>query len=254
MINASLLWELLLPDALFVVKNVSLRLRIAFRIGYPEDLSCLCALIPSSKKIKGKDTAANRRRKNEYGQVNSARVKVRWVKLKNGRGPLKVSAEENADQATFYAGRTVLVIDDQIFVRRAIMQMIRQMGFTAILEAQDGESGLKKCRENNPDIVLCDIEMRPMNGLQFLAALRSLSEEDGLALRSRIPVIFLTNHTESDIIRQATDLGVDGFVVKPPSAGALKERLDRLLTIAAAGTTPPPPEDFPNAPEKSPQE
>lgn len=162
-----------------------------------------------------------------------------------------MSAEEGAAEAVSYAGRTILVIDDQLFVRRTIMQMIRQMGFTAILEAQDGESGLRQCQQHWPDVVLCDIEMRPMNGLEFLEALRHLPEASEQPGRGHIPVIFLTNHTESDIIRRATDLGVDGFVVKPPSTGALKERLDRLLAAATAETALLQTDDSPSGPEKS---
>lgn len=126
---------------------------------------------------------------------------------------------------TDYERFTVLVIEDQPFVRRTITQILAQIGFRNIEEAQDGESGLEVCARTTPDIVVCDIEMKPLSGLQFLDRLRTSGE----FRNNRTPVVFLTNHTESDIVRRAMALGVDGFVVKPPAFGALKERVDRLL-------------------------
>ena len=90
------------------------------------------------------------------------------------------------------------------------------------------DSGIPAMYENirvNPDLIVCDIDMKPVSGLQFLAQLRASSE----AANPRAPVVFLTNHTESEIVKQAMALGVNGFVVKPPSFAALKERVDRLL-------------------------
>lgn len=128
-------------------------------------------------------------------------------------------------EAIDYGQYTILVIEDQPFVRRTIMQIVSQIGFKTIAEADNGESGIDQCRKLNPDIIVCDIEMKPMSGLDFLAALRS-SQDVG---NNRTPVVFLTNHTESEIVKKAMSLGVNGFVVKPPSLGALKERVDRLL-------------------------
>lgn len=124
-----------------------------------------------------------------------------------------------------YARFRVLVIEDQPFVRRTIMQIMSQIGFHAPAEADNGESGMQECIRINPDLIVCDIDMKPVSGLQFLAQLRASTE----AANPRAPVVFLTNHTESEIVKQAMALGVNGFVVKPPSFAALKERVDRLL-------------------------
>lgn len=124
-----------------------------------------------------------------------------------------------------YEQYKILVIEDQPFVRRTIMQILMQIGFKSIAEADNGETGMAECRRVSPDIVVCDIDMKPVSGLQFLAELRA----SGGDADSRTPVVFLTNHTESEIVKKAMALGVNGFVVKPPSFGALKERVDRLL-------------------------
>ena len=125
-----------------------------------------------------------------------------------------------------YERYSILVIEDQPFVRRAIMQILMQIGFKAIAEADNGETGMAECIRVNPDVIVCDIDMKPVSGLQFLAQLRA----SGAVTNSRTPVVFLTNHTESEIVKKAMALGVNGFVVKPPSFGALKERVDRLLS------------------------
>ncbi|HEY0836503.1 MAG TPA: response regulator transcription factor [Azospirillum sp.] len=124
-----------------------------------------------------------------------------------------------------YEHYNILVIEDQPFVRRTIMQILSQIGFRKISEADNGETGMQECIRSAPDIIVCDIDMKPVSGLQFLANLRNSPD----VLNTRTPVVFLTNHTESDIVKKAMALGVNGFVVKPPSFGALKERVDRLL-------------------------
>ncbi|MBI1206372.1 MAG: response regulator [Azospirillum sp.] len=129
------------------------------------------------------------------------------------------------NQPNLYAPFSVLVIEDQPFVRKAIVHILHQIGFRKITEADNGESGMHRCVELQPDLIVCDIEMKPVNGLDFLAALR-LSKD---VVNVRTPVVFLTVHTESDIVKKAMSLGVNAFVVKPPSVSSLKERVDRLL-------------------------
>ncbi|AWK87971.1 response regulator [Azospirillum thermophilum] len=119
----------------------------------------------------------------------------------------------------------VLVIEDQPFVRRTILQIMNQIGFHDLAEAGDGETGMEECRRSPPDLIVCDIDMKPVSGLQFLERLRG---SDDLA-NPRTPVVFLTNHTESEIVKRAMALGVNGFVVKPPTFASLKDRVDRLL-------------------------
>ncbi|MBP2226850.1 two-component system chemotaxis response regulator CheY [Azospirillum agricola] len=128
-------------------------------------------------------------------------------------------------QPVDYARYHILVIEDQPFVRRTIVQIMAQIGFQGVAEADNGESGMQECIRTNPDLIVCDIDMKPVSGLQFLERLRTSAE----AANPRAPVVFLTNHTESEIVKQAMALGVNGFVVKPPSFAALKERVDRLL-------------------------
>lgn len=124
-----------------------------------------------------------------------------------------------------YSNLTVLVIDDQAFVRKIVIALLRQIGFRNIYEAVDGAAGLQSYNQVRPDIVLCDIEMQPVDGIVFMQTLRRENTGGDIA-----PVLFLTSHAESDIVQQARELGVDAFLVKPVSLGALKKRIDFVLT------------------------
>lgn len=126
---------------------------------------------------------------------------------------------------TDYQPFGVVVIEDQAFVRKTIVQLLGQLGFGRIGEADEGEAGLDECLRSNPDVVVCDIDMRPVNGLDFLTRLRASTE----IRNPRTPVIFLTKHTESEIVKRALTLGVNAFVVKPPTLPALRDRIDRFL-------------------------
>jgi len=125
-----------------------------------------------------------------------------------------------------YAQHSALVIDDQPFVRKTVVHLLKQLGIGAIGEAQDGESGLQECARLNPDFIVCDIDMVPVNGLEFLNRLRTSTT----VRNPRVPVIFLTVHSESEVVRKAMDLNVNAFVVKPPTLPTLKERIDRFLS------------------------
>lgn len=124
-----------------------------------------------------------------------------------------------------YARYSVLVIDDQPFVRKAMGQLLKLIGFRHIAEAEDGESGILHCIESNPALIVCDIEMKPLSGLEFLSMLRSRADVPN----NRTPVIVLTIHSDTDNVRQAMKLGANDFIVKPATFASMKERIDRIL-------------------------
>lgn len=127
-----------------------------------------------------------------------------------------------------YARTRVLVIEDSKFIRATVIQVLRQIGFIEIFEAADGASGLMECALRDPHIVICDIEMEPLDGLGFLEGVRSGSDISN----RQVPVIFLTKHAESEMVTKAIKAGVNAFVVKPPSIQAIKQKIDALLAQA----------------------
>lgn len=100
----------------------------------------------------------------------------------------------------------VLVVDDSMFQRKSICQSLADAGFQTV-EAENGRDGLHKIASMAPDVILTDLLMPEMDGLQFIAAIK----EQGVA----IPVFVLTADIQESKRRQCLDMGVAGFLSKP---------------------------------------
>ena len=119
---------------------------------------------------------------------------------------------------------TALVIEDQAFIRSMVIRILKQLEFENVYEADDGSGGLSVALERHPDVIICDIEMKPVDGLTFLDHLR---RKEPLGVRT--PVIFLTNLASKDVVLKAKDLGVNAFIAKPVSLNGLRDKLTVLL-------------------------
>jgi two-component system chemotaxis response regulator CheY len=117
----------------------------------------------------------------------------------------------------------VLIIDDQDFVRAIIRKMLNQIGISTVVEARDGTTGLEVAGQQKPDLVICDVRMRPLDGFGFVRALRT--QPQGGA----IPVILLTAHTDEATQARAAEIGVDAFLAKPVLAPALKDKILQVI-------------------------
>lgn len=119
--------------------------------------------------------------------------------------------------------RRVLLIEDDRFLRRAGEASLRQRGF-AVTVAVDGEEGLARVREEIPDLILLDLLMPKVSGLEVLRALRA--EE---ATR-RVPVLILSNSSREQDLQEIKELGVTDYLVKANlSLQELGDRVARLL-------------------------
>jgi len=125
----------------------------------------------------------------------------------------------------------VLVVEDESVARSVTVRLLRQLGVGSVTEASDGAEALARCDRVAFDAILCDVEMTPMDGLTFLEELRAR----GTALRADAPVVMLTKHNQSDIVLSARHAGASGYLVKPVTAAALAEKLERLLGAAEPG-------------------
>jgi len=122
-------------------------------------------------------------------------------------------------------GRKILVVDDDRFIRSTIKLVLRAIDRFVIAEADDGDVALVRTDEFKPDVVLYDITMPRMGGLEFVAQLRSHPAE-----RMRLtPVVILTGHAEEATVHDALRLHISGFLVKPVSPKALGVHLHKLL-------------------------
>ena len=110
----------------------------------------------------------------------------------------------------------ILVVDDQLLVRSLLTQSLKAMGVNPenIYQAIDGATA-KRALDGKPvDLVLCDLQMEPMNGMDLLKEIRC-----GRTMNPpNMPFVFLSGHAEKQNIVLAAQLHADGFVIKPPQA------------------------------------
>lgn len=127
--------------------------------------------------------------------------------------------------ATGYEELKVLIVEDEFFIRSTIRNQLRQLGIRNIFEAADGSSGFEALQSSRPDVVLCDVHMTPKNGLEFLLMVRTSPDRTF----AQTPVVFLTADSQKDTVMFAKEHAIDGYLVKPVSTKALKDRIDVIL-------------------------
>jgi CheY-like chemotaxis protein len=103
--------------------------------------------------------------------------------------------------------KRILIVEDDRFLRRACQVRLEQQGYT-ILTAMDGEEGLRVARAEAPDLILLDLLMPKLNGVEVLRILRA---EDGTRT---IPVLVLSNSSRREDIDHIQSLGISGYFVK----------------------------------------
>jgi two-component system chemotaxis response regulator CheY len=117
----------------------------------------------------------------------------------------------------------VLVVDDFATMRRIIKNVLKQIGFTKILEADDGTTALEVLKENKVDLIISDWNMPNMTGLDLLKTVR------GEKSTQSIPFLMVTAEAQKDNVIQAVQAGVSNYLVKPFTADAIKEKLTQIL-------------------------
>ena len=119
---------------------------------------------------------------------------------------------------------TVLLVDDNAFIRNVVRGLLGTIGVKTVLEASDGIAALELIRSAAPDVVILDWEMPLLNGPELVRIVRS----PGVFPVPDIPIIMLTAHGQRWRIEESLKLGVNEYLCKPVSAKAL---LDRLISI-----------------------
>jgi len=122
-------------------------------------------------------------------------------------------------------GKKVLIIDDSNTMRKIISRSLRQAGleFETILEAGDGQIALDMLNQEKPDIILSDINMPNMNGIEFL---KQKAANDSI---KDIPVVMITTESGNDIITEAMNLGAKGSIKKPFTPDQVQSTLGGLI-------------------------
>jgi two-component system chemotaxis response regulator CheY len=116
----------------------------------------------------------------------------------------------------------VLVVDDFPTMRRIVKNLLKQLGFENIDEAEDGNMALNKLRGGSFGLVVSDWNMPNMEGIELLRNLRS---DDAL---KEIPFLMVTAEAEKEKVIEAIKAGVDNYIVKPFTAEILKEKLEKI--------------------------
>ncbi|HLU15772.1 MAG TPA: chemotaxis response regulator CheY [Burkholderiaceae bacterium] len=117
----------------------------------------------------------------------------------------------------------ILVVDDFPTMRRIIRNLLKDLGFENVDEAEDGVQGLEKLRNGNFDLVVSDWNMPNMDGLVMLQTIRA---DPQLA---KLPVLMVTAEAKKENIIAAAKAGANGYVVKPFTAATLEEKLNKIF-------------------------
>lgn len=123
----------------------------------------------------------------------------------------------------------ILIVDDFSTMRRIIKNLLKDLGFTNTQEADDGSTALPMLKANDFDFLITDWNMPGMTGIDLLKAVRA---DEAL---SHMPVLMVTAEAKREQIVAAAQAGVNGYVVKPFTAQALKEKIEKIFERVDAG-------------------
>ncbi|MBL6929680.1 MAG: response regulator [Rhodospirillales bacterium] len=118
-----------------------------------------------------------------------------------------------------------LVVDDNMFVRTTVRLVLQALGTRDIDEVSNGAAAIKMLERREPDIIIIDWEMEPVNGIELVKKIRG-AQDTPLAF---LPIIMLTGHSEVERVKQARDVGVNEYVIKPFSAQGLFTRIQAVI-------------------------
>lgn len=116
-----------------------------------------------------------------------------------------------------------LVVDDFSTMRRIVKNLLHDLGYANVMEADDGNTALPILQAGGIDLLITDWNMPGMPGLELLKAVRADAK------LAKMPVLMLTAEAKREQIVEAAQAGVNGYVIKPFTAVTLKEKLDKIL-------------------------
>jgi two-component system chemotaxis response regulator CheY len=119
----------------------------------------------------------------------------------------------------------VLIVDDSSVMRKIVERSLRQAGLEemVVLEAASGTDGLEVLKTQRVNLILSDINMPQMDGLEFLRQLRAQN------LAENVPVVMITTESSEEHVKQAIMAGAQGYIRKPFTADQVKERVLPLI-------------------------
>ncbi|TJZ65878.1 chemotaxis response regulator CheY [Chitiniphilus eburneus] len=116
-----------------------------------------------------------------------------------------------------------LVVDDFSTMRRIVRNLLKELGFSNVEEAEDGQVALHKLKNTTYDFVVTDWNMPVMTGIELLRAIRADAQ------LKHLPVLMVTAEAKKENIIEAATAGASGYVVKPFTAATLDEKLKKIF-------------------------
>ncbi|MCE9633130.1 MAG: chemotaxis response regulator CheY [Methylophilales bacterium] len=117
----------------------------------------------------------------------------------------------------------MLVVDDFSTMRRIVRNLLKELGFTNVEEAEDGVSALNKLQSGRFEFVVTDWNMPNMSGIELL---KNIRKDPNL---KDLPVLMVTAEAKRENIVEAAQSGANGYIVKPFTATTLEEKLNRIF-------------------------
>jgi len=117
----------------------------------------------------------------------------------------------------------ILVVDDFSTMRRIIKNLLRELGFTNLDEADDGDTAWPKLKAGGYDFLVTDWNMPNMTGIDLLKTVRANPQT------ANMPVLLVTAESKREQIIEAAQAGVNGYIIKPFTAATLKEKIDKIF-------------------------
>ena len=119
----------------------------------------------------------------------------------------------------------ILLVDDNHHMRALLTEILRAIGVQQVFEANDGAEALQLMRNHAVDIIMTDLAMEPLDGIDFVRLLRNSPDSPN----PMAPVIMVTGHSTMKRVNEARDVGVNEFLSKPVTAKGVLDRLTRVV-------------------------
>ncbi len=120
----------------------------------------------------------------------------------------------------------IMIVDDYAPMRRLLLSILRELGIKNLSQAPNGEEALGSLKEAEPDIIITDALMQPMDGLEFTRRIRQGDSD----IDPFVPIVMVSGQTELSFIVTARDAGVTEFLAKPISARSVYSRICGLIS------------------------
>ncbi|MCG8419343.1 MAG: response regulator [Proteobacteria bacterium] len=120
--------------------------------------------------------------------------------------------------------KLILIVDDSSTVRHQLRTVLEDDGFR-VIEADSGETGVKKAREHEADLFIIDVNMPGIDGLEMLSEIRALSQH------ARTPAFILTTESSATLIKRGKQIGATAWIVKPFKPEILLKGVRKVLEV-----------------------